>query len=273
MCGIAGLISASLPAAELEERVRRQTHALRHRGPDGEGTRAWPADEVRSAVALGHRRLAIIDLRECGVNPLANEDGTVWVVFNGEIYNFRELRRELERQGHRFATDTDTEVLVHLYEGVGPRLVERLVGIFAFAILDTRGRTVLLARDQLGIKPLYYAADADGLAFGSEIKAVLAARDDPRRADAGSAADVDWQAVYDYFTYLYVPGPRTAFAGVSQLPPAHTLLYDLERRRFVVERYWQVRRLPEVARASRDDVPGALVTLLGDAVRRELVSD
>src|SRR5918912_4450091 len=201
MCGIAGVVSASLPAAELEERVRRQTHALRHRGPDGEGTRAWPAEEVGgSAVALGHRRLAIIDLRECGLNPLANEDGTVWVVVNGEIYNFPELRRELERQGHRFATDTDTEVLVHLYEEMGPRLVERLTGIFPFAILDTRGRTVLLARDQLGIKPLYYAADGDGLAFGSEIKAVLAARDDPRRA--GATADVDWQAIYDYFTYL-----------------------------------------------------------------------
>ncbi|HKO19091.1 MAG TPA: hypothetical protein VJU82_09410, partial [Acidobacteriaceae bacterium] len=177
MCGIAGLVSASLDEHELSERVRRMTEVIRHRGPDGCGVRTFGSGRKSTAVSLGHRRLAIIDLSDAGLQPMSNEDGSVWVVFNGEIYNFAELRADLLARGHRFRSATDTEVLVHLYEEHGPELVKRLNGMFAFAIVDTRARRLLLARDHIGVKPLYYSVIPDGLAFGSEIKAILAGRD------------------------------------------------------------------------------------------------
>lgn len=246
-------------------RVQKMTDVLRHRGPDGGGVRVFGADRLSTLVGLGHRRLAIIDLSDAGLQPMSNEDGTVWVVFNGEIYNFAEIRAGLLSRGHRFHSTTDTEVLVHLYEELGADLVTRLNGMFAFAVLDLRERRLVLARDHIGVKPLYYSITADGLSFGSEIKAVLAASKRPPA--------VNWQAIYDYFTYLYVPGPSTAFEGIEQLPPAHVLVYDLARRTHTTNRYWNVRRLPEVERASKGDIQEALHQALMSAVQRELVSD
>jgi len=216
-------------------------------------------------VALGHTRLAIIDLSEAGRQPMSNEDGTVWVVFNGEIYNFQELRTELEKKGHQFQSQTDSEVIVHLYEERGVACVEPLNGMFAFAVLDLRNQRLLLARDRIGIKPLYYWTGPHGFLFGSEIKAIL--------ASGLYTADVNWQAVHDYFSYLYVPCPETVFAEIQQLPPAHRLVLSLQdgERRF--ERYWQVQRLEHIEGASFEDLQGMVKELLTDSVRRQLVSD
>lgn len=265
MCGIAGFTSISLDPSELNERVRRMTNAIRHRGPDGSGHRVFAGRRGLMSAALGHRRLAIIDLSDAGLQPMPNEDETVWLVFNGEIYNYAELRSELIARGHRFRSATDSEVLLHLYEEEGPEFVKRLNGMFAFAILDLHQNRVVLARDHIGVKPLYYSAGASGLYFGSEIKAILAAMREPPR--------VDWQAIFDYFTFLYIPGPQTAFEGIRQLPPAHLLVCDLEKQTHALSRYWRVRRMPEIQRAGKPDLEAALHEKLSAAVQRELVSD
>lgn len=240
------------------------TQTLRHRGPDGAGVKVFSDGRQRAAVALGHRRLSIIDLTNAGLQPMSNEDETVWLVFNGEIYNFPALRRELIAQGHRFRSNADSEVIIHLYEELGPAVVSRLNGIFAFAILDLRTSRLLLARDHIGVKPLYYRASDDGLAFGSEIKAILA---------LGERREVDRQGIYDFFTYLFIPGERTAYQGVHQLPPAHTLTYDFAAGRAEVNRYWRLRERKEVASSSRADVKCALIEKLGTAVEGQLLSD
>lgn len=240
------------------------TAAIRHRGPDGHGARLF-CHEEQGVVGLGHRRLAIIDLSDAGLQPMTNEDGSVWLVFNGEIYNFRELRERLLAAGHQFRSATDSEVLLHLYEERGADLVKDLVGMFAFAILDRTKRELLLARDHLGIKPLLYAQDGQEFTFGSEIKALLAAR--------ARSPGVNWQGLYDYFTYLYVPSPETAFEGIRQLPPAHTLTYSLDRRDYRIERYWKPKLLKEVSSAPQLEIQRGLAELLQKSVRRELVSD
>lgn len=234
--------------------------ALDHRGPDGHGKRYFADDDV----FVGHTRLAVIDLTPAGAQPMSNADESVWISFNGEIYNFQDLRRELEDSGRTFRSSSDTEVILQLYEERGDDFVRHLNGIFGLAIYDRKRRRVLLARDHMGVKPLYYSDRGGKLGFASEIKALLAADIVDR--------EVDWQAIYDYFTFLYVPCPRTAFAGVRQLPPAHTLTYDLDTQRVSVQRYWDVREA-----AAELDEPGsyrdAMRELLEDAVRRQLVSD
>ena len=210
------------------------TDVLRHRGPDDRGSyrtgfRLRPGKEAMPGVALGHRRLAIIDVAG-GHQPLCNEDGSVWVVCNGEIYNYRELRRRLEAAGHRFRTNSDTETLVHLYEDEGPGLLEHLVGMFALAIWDARRGELLLARDRLGQKPLVYRQEPGRLLFGSELKSLLEV--------PGAARDLDPQAIDEYLTYQYVPHPRTIFCGIAKLPPGHQAVYrdgSLE-----VRPYWRV---------------------------------
>lgn len=265
MCGIAGVAGLAAGRKDMACVITRMTHALRHRGPDGAGMRLFTAADCGTPVGLGHRRLAIIDLSDCGLQPMCNEDESIWVVFNGEIYNFLELRRELQVKGHRFRSGTDTEVLVHLYEELGHRLVERLVGMFAFAILDTRSRKLLLARDHLGVKPLYYHLDSSGLVFGSEIKALLAALSD-RPA-------VNWQGIYDYFTFLYVPGPQTAYEGIQQLLPAHVLQYDLDRHTHTISCYWRMERRCDVDDLTTNEIEKYLFDELRGAVQRELISD
>ena len=179
-------------------------------------------------MALGHRRLSIIDVAG-GKQPLSNEDGSVWVVFNGEIYNFRDLRGRLEAAGHQFRTQSDTEVLVHLYEDEGPEFLTHLNGMFALAIWDARRQQLLLARDRLGKKPLVYRYESGRLMFASELKALLQVPGVPR--------EIDPQALDEYLTYQYVPHPRTIFRGIAKLPPGHYALW--RDGRLDVQPFWQ----------------------------------
>jgi len=256
MCGIAGIADVAGRVAD-EALLRAMTSVQAHRGPDGE------AVVCRGSVGLGHRRLAIIDLNT-GDQPMANEDGSIWIVFNGEIYNFHELRCELEARGARFRTVSDTEVILKAYEADGPACVERLRGMFAFAILDERRRRLLLARDRAGIKPLVYAWDGRRLLFGSEIKAIL---QDPR-----VDRDLDQEALGDYLTYHYVPAPRTIFREVRKLPPASTLLLPLDGGEPVISEYWRLRFAPD-PHVTESEWIERLRTHLADAVRSHMVSD
>src|SRR4051812_3511218 len=222
MCGICGRFNTDgRPVSPSEIAAMRDVMA--HRGPDGAGL------AIDGAVGLGHRRLSIIDL-EGGRQPLHNEDGTITIVFNGEIYNFAEIRRGLEARGHRFATRSDTEVIVHLYEEQGAECVNSLRGMFAFAIWDGRKRELLLARDRLGIKPLYYADARGSLLFASEIKSILRAR--------GVAPEVDPRGLRRYLAFRHPYGHGTLFKGVHQLPPGHVLVANAGGT--TVRRYWDV---------------------------------
>lgn len=255
MCGIAGIVSLT-GRPVFEDEIRAMCAVLAHRGPDDEGR------YVGAGVGLGMRRLSIIDLNT-GHQPIANEDGSVWVVFNGEIYNFQELRRDLEMRGHRFATATDTETIVHLYEDQGPRCVDRLRGMFAFAVWDDRRRQLLLARDRLGIKPLYYAESNGRLVFASELKAILQLSEIERR--------LNWRAVKHLFTGLTTPRTESIVDGIRKLEPAHVLMVapGCPPRS---ERYWDVRFDPDYGR-SEADVIEQLRALLEETVRLHLVSD
>lgn len=266
MCGIAGLASSQrLPESVLPALLG----ALRHRGPDDEGT----FRNLQGNVGLIHTRLSILDLSAAGRQPMSNEgcpecrggNGTVWVTYNGEIYNFQELRAELKARGHRFRSETDTEVLVHLYEEEGEALVQRLIGMFAFALYDQRRQRLLLVRDRLGIKPLYYADFQGYFLFASEIKALL--------ATGLVQTEVDWQAISDYFTFLFMPHPATAFRWIRQLSPAHLLIYDLPNRQISIRRYWTPWQGASPRRFSYPDLRDQVRELLTDAVRGELVSD
>ncbi len=265
MCGISGIASRSLEVGELERQIERMAQSLRHRGPDGLETRTFAPPRVSETVALAHNRLAIIDLSPAGREPMSNEDETLWLVFNGEIYNFTQLRSRLEIQGHRFRSRTDAEVILHLYEEVGPDSVKQLNGIFAFALLDLRQNRLLLARDPIGVKPLFYYSKPDQFIFGSEIKAVLAAL--PR------TPHLNWGAVSDYFTYLYVPGPKTVFQDIVQLPPAHRLILNLSDNALCLERYWAVQRRKEIESASYEDLKGQVRESLAGSVKNQLISD
>ena len=255
MCGICGIARKDGAPVEAPA-LARMAAALAHRGPDDEGI------ETLGPVGLGHRRLSIIDLSPDGHQPMANEDGSVRIVFNGEIYNFRELRAGLEARGHRFRSRSDTEVIVHLYEELGTDCLTRLRGMFALAIWDEPRRRLFLARDRVGKKPLYYADNPARFLFGSEIKAILAAGGVERRPDL--------QALHHYLTYQYVPAPWTAFAGIRCLPPAHFLL--LEEGRTRLERYWRLPYLPKL-QAPEAALEEELRARLREAVRLRLVSD
>ncbi len=257
MCGIAGVLYADPTRPADPEVLRAMGRSIAHRGPDGEGFLAEPG------VGLVHRRLAIIDLSGGG-QPLGNEDGSVQVVFNGEIYNFQELRAGLEARGHCFRTHSDTEVLVHLYEEDGERLPERLRGMFTFALWDRPRRRLLLARDRLGIKPLYFYRDAEKLVFGSEVKAVL--------AHPGVGRAVDVEALEDYLTYGMVPGARSIFRAVEKLPPAHTLLVDRRMWDQAPRRYWHLRQEPD-DRPTAEEWQEQVAAKVAEAVRLHLVAD
>lgn len=257
MCGIAGLLYSDAARPVDRGTLRAMGDAIAHRGPDAEGF--W--DEP--GVGLVHRRLSIIDLAG-GDQPIGNEDGSVQVVFNGEIYNYRELRDGLIARGHRLQTSSDTEVLVHLYEEQGERLVERLRGMFAFAIWDRRERRLLLARDRLGIKPLYVYRDAEKLLFGSELKAIL--------AHPGVDRTLDPAALEDYLAYGMVPGSRSIFARVEKLLPAHTLLVRHDGLGRSPRRYWRLRMEPD-HRPSAEEWAEEVRHKVADAVRLHLIAD
>src|SRR5437660_8251588 len=231
--------------------------ALAHRGPDGEGL--W----YEPGIGLVHRRLSIIDLAG-GAQPLGNEDGSIQVVFNGEIYNYQELTAWLQARGHRFRTRSDTEAIVHLYEEEGDALVGRLRGMFAFALWDGRRRRLLLARDRVGIKPLYVYRDAEKLLFASELKAILA-HPDVRR-------EIDPAALDDYLAYGMVPGARSIFRGIEKLLPAHTLTVRAGDWDGPPRRYWQLRFEPD-PRPSVGEWQEAVRAKVAEAVRLHLIAD
>jgi len=260
MCGIAGFVqSSATPSPFTGEQsralVQRMCDVIRHRGPDDEGF--WVAE----GVALGMRRLSIIDLAT-GHQPIHNEDRSVWIVFNGEIYNFPEVRRELERAGHRFYTSTDTEAIVHAYEQWGSGAIARLRGMFGLALWDSRSRTLLVARDRIGIKPMYYAEQGGRLYFGSELKSLLEAPDLPRT--------IDLDALDHYLSVLYTPGDGSIFKNVRKLPPGHLLMW--RDGKAAIERYWQV-PAAETFRGSESDAVQQLHSVLTDAIRCHLLSD
>lgn len=255
MCGICGIVNLNGLEENTRPIVEQMTQTLHHRGPDESG--AYNDNQA----ALGHARLSIIDLTE-GRQPLSNEDGTIWIVYNGEVYNFPALREELERQGHQFRTHTDTEVIVHLYERDGIDAVHSLRGMFAFALWDTRKQTFYLVRDRLGIKPLYYTHRNNRLLFGSEIKAILAGPNIPRRLRD--------DALSDYLTLQYVPAPKTMFADILKLEPGHWLRLDANGLH--TQQYWDLTPQPYFDQ-SDGTLQERLLDELLEAVRLRLISD
>ena len=262
MCGIAGLVDFDGADAS-ESVVRAMCTAMCHRGPDDEGVLAIPrlAAPNQPRAVLGNRRLSIIDVAG-GHQPIANEDGSVWTVQNGEIYNFQELRRRLEGKGHRFTTNTDTEIIVHLYEEMGEDFVRELDGMFAIAIWDDRRKRLLLARDRFGKKPLLYAEAGTRLWFGSEFQALL--------ADPAIRRDIDYQALDEYLSFMAVPAPRTIYRQIRKLPPAHVLVRDARGTR--LSRYWSLAYGPKLD-IGEEEAAREVRRLLTEAVRKRLISE
>ena len=257
MCGIAGIVSRDRARTPDADRLRIMMDALEHRGPDGEGE--W----IDGPAALGHKRLAIIDL-ETGRQPMSNEDGSIWIVFNGEIYNYVELRRDLVRH-HNFRTQSDTEVILHLYEELGERCLDRLNGMFAFAIWDARQQRLFAARDRVGIKPFYYALDKEQLVFASEPKAMLAA--------GFVAPETDSQGLEEYLTFQFCLGDRTLFRDIRKLEPGHYMTFRPARdQQPAVVCYWDYKY--ELDFHHTDEYfREQLVWLLNDSIRMQLRSD
>ena len=256
MCGIAGIVGTVGNYIVEAADVRRMCQTIIHRGPDDEGI------YVRGRAGLGMRRLSIIDLSS-GHQPIHNEDGTIWVVFNGEIYNFPELRPQLEAKGHHFYTNSDTEVIVHLYESYGADCVHSLRGMFAFALWDERKQRLLLARDRFGKKPLHYALSKDRLVFGSEIKALLAV--------SPELADVSPDGLLNFFCFGYIPDPLTAFTQIQKLPPGHLL--EFSHGQIQTRQYWDLPLYSEYEPRSEEECLERLEQELATAVRIRLASD
>src|SRR4051812_11562026 len=263
MCGICGIVGFSDSFATGEELVTRMRDTIVHRGPDDGGS--WALGEQR--VALGHRRLSIVDLSPAGHQPMSNEDGTVWIAFNGEIYNHAELRPELEAKGHTYRSHTDTETILHLYEEMGERCVERLDGMFALAIWDTRRRELFLARDRVGKKPLYYAHTPQGFVFASEIKAIL--------EHPAITPDLDEQAFHHYLTFVCTPAPLTMFRGVRKLAPSERMTVSADGRARS-DRFWSPMSGPqtrELARMGEAALEERLLELLRGSIAKRMMSD
>ncbi len=254
MCGIVGRIEKS--GRETDPQILcRMADVLRHRGPNEEGYYR------KNGVSLEHRRLSIIDLAT-GNQPLKNETGDIILVANGEIYNFEELRKKLEKKGHRFSTKSDNEVIVHLYEEEGVACLKKLRGMFAFGLWDEKKEQLLLARDQLGKKPLVYAETPSSFNFASEIQALLLAPDIKK--------EIDRQAIDDYLTLQYIPSPRSIFSGIKKLPPGHYLTY--QKRRISLERYWEIDFNHKIE-VSESEAGRLILDTLQEAVRLRMVSD
>ena len=260
MCGIYGYFSTK---AKIDHDIlRAMGNALRHRGPDGDGEEIQQSAEW--GLGLGHTRLSIIDLSPAGKQPMCNEDGTIWITYNGEIYNFRELRVELQRKGHCFRSNSDTEVIIHLYEEKGVQCLDRLNGMFAFAIWDGSKKTLFLARDRIGKKTLHYCRYDGGIVFGSEIKALLKHPEVVREIDPGSLSK--------YLSYEYVPAPDTIFKSIRKIRPGHFLLYkDGDLR---TEKYWDLPLSDNpIGYKTEDEYVEELREILERSVRSRLVAD
>jgi asparagine synthase (glutamine-hydrolysing) len=256
MCGICGKLNFEKGASVNPALIRAMMDTIRHRGPDDDGL------HIASEVGLGFVRLSIIDLSS-GHQPLSNEDGTVWIVFNGEIYNYCELRSFLLSKGHVFKTQTDTEVIVHLYEELGPECLQKLRGMFAFAIWDENTKTLFVARDRVGIKPLYYSVTDSAIVFGSEIKAIL--------ADPAISRDLAPEIIDRFLTFLYVPGEQTLLKGVSKLAPGHYLL--IKNGNVEIKQYWDLEFSKPSNCLSLNDAERELTNLLAEAVELHMIAD
>jgi asparagine synthase (glutamine-hydrolysing) len=256
MCGIAGVVSATRESNITEALVHHMCNQIVYRGPDDEGL------YVADGAGLGMRRLSIIDLSG-GHQPVFNEDRSSWIVFNGEIYNFPDLRPELEARGHSFRTHTDTEVIIHLYEEMGADCVKKLRGMFALAIYDKPKRKLTLARDRFGKKPLHYALHNGNLYFASEIKSILAV--------APELAEVNSQGLLEYLYYGYVPDPITAFTGIQKLPPGHLL--EFEDGKIKIRQYWDLPEYNTHAPKSEEELLEELEQRLFEATKIRLISD
>ncbi len=263
MCGICGKVS--LNSRIDESLIRRMCSVLTHRGPDDVGVFIQQkAERIGHSVnvGLGHRRLSIIDLSEAGHQPMSNENENVWIVLNGEIYNFLEIREILEKKGHRFKSKTDTEVVLHLYEEKGEECVKDLRGMFSFAIWDNKKEILFVARDRIGKKPFYYYYKNQTLLFGSEIKAIL--------EDSEVSIEVNRPAITDYLSYGYTPTPETMFKNIMKLPPAHFMIY--EKGNIRLERYWELDFSKKI-KLSEEDYCHKTMELLEEATKIRLISD
>lgn len=260
MCGMCGILQVGGPPERPDEDlINRMTDTMAYRGPDDRGT--WSD----SRIALGHRRLSVIDLSRAGHQPMANEDGSVIIAYNGEVYNFRELREkhQLDARGHVFQSRTDTEVLLHLYEELGTDMVAELNGMFAIAIWDSNKQQLLLARDPYGVKPLFYQSDGSHFRFGSEIKAIL--------ADGRVARKASFQALHDFLTFNYIPGTQTAFDGIFELPPGHFMTVS-PRGETRLTRYWDLNFEPNYEISEAEAIETAF-ELLNRSLERSLIAD
>ena len=256
MCGIAGVVGSDDQAL-----MKRMLDVIAHRGPDDSGIKSF-SGRNGTEVVLGHRRLSIIDLSAQGHQPMCNEDSSLWVIFNGEIYNFAEIRDELQRAGHVFKSHSDTEIILHGYEEWGEDVIHRFVGMFTFCLYDIKTGNVTIARDRLGIKPLYYTQYKGMFAFASEIKSLLELPDFDRVMDVGS--------LDDYLSYGYVPGPATMFKGISKLQPG--CIATIKNGNFKIRKYWELPP-PSPESSSLDDQADELEIILTQAVNDRLVSD
>jgi len=255
MCGIAGIIQSKSSHSLIRQTVRKMCDRIVHRGPDDFG------EYVNGQVGIAMRRLSIIDL-ESGKQPLSNEDGTIWIVFNGEIYNYRQLRKELEGRGHKFRTASDTEVIVHLYEDLSDDCVGRLRGMFTYALWDENRERLILARDRFGIKPLYYSFTGGRLLFASELKSFLAV--------PAFTPEISSSAIEAFLTYLYIPGPQTVFRDVNEVPPAHYLVF--EGGKLSLRRYWTIDYRGEHILSTKE-WEDRFLCQFRDSVKSHLVSD
>ena len=261
MCGLCGFVLKYCNEIQDGKRIlEKMTKILAHRGLDGDGHYSTYSGD--SVVGLGHRRLSIIDLSEKASQPMENEDGSVIVVFNGEIYNYKELTKELKEKGHAFKSHSDTETIVHLYEDLGDRCVNSLDGMFAFALWDKKRTRLLLARDRMGIKPLFYALKEGNFYFASEIKALLLMQ--------GVSREIDFRAVDYYITYGYIPGFRTIFKDIKKVPPASCLSF--ENRQMQINPYWSIQYI-EKNNSPENELIVGLANTFEKAIKRHLVSD
>src|SRR5580704_4276719 len=261
MCGICGIYEYGLSEPAINASlINRMRDTMVHRGPDDAGTYISPDGRV----GLGHRRLAIVDLSPAGRNPMSNEDGRIWITFNGEIYNHQSLRPALIEAGHTYRSRTDTETIIHLYEESGLDFIDKLEGFFAIGLWDERTGRLLLVRDRVGIKPLYYTIANGRLIFASEIKAIL--------AHPSVSRAVDDEALYHYLTFLTTPAPLTLFAGINKLP-AGSFLTCSRNGDIRVERYWDVINGKQEVPVSEYDVASEVYSLLNASIRKRMMSD
>jgi asparagine synthase (glutamine-hydrolysing) len=256
MCGICGKVGFEQNAEVSGNLMGAMLDTIRHRGPDDQGVYVSPS------VGLGHARLSIIDLTS-GHQPLSNEDGTVWIVFNGEIYNYQELRRFLLQKGHIFKTQTDTEVIVHLYEEIGPKCVEKLRGMFAFALWDQNNKALMLARDRVGIKPLYYSLSDRAIVFASEIKAIL--------VDPSITRKLAPEIIDRFLTFLYVPGQDTLLQGIQKLAPGHYLM--VKDGKAHVRQYWDLEFSKPSQFPSVEEAEQELLSILAESIELHMIAD